>query len=408
MKKIIILGAGTYQVDLIKKAKEMGLYTVVFSPGDYPGMKYADKLVDVNIMDKDAVLEAARAEKPDGIISDQTDMAVESIAYACEKLDLPGNGTEVVKFFIDKHLMRKKCEELGLPSIRSEVTSDIDEARLLFREIGNPVIIKPVDSGGSRGVTKINSEEELCRYFSEAAGYSSNGNVIIEKFIEGTEFEVDSIAVNGQIKPLMHADLQEFKIPNIFSSMTRLYPSTFDSETIDRLLAYDANVLKGFGLKQGLTHSEYIMEDKTGEIYLIETAVRGGGTFISSHIAELQTGLNTAEFLLNMALGNLSSLPKFEHEKCHCGYVAFYLPPGRIVSIEGVEDVMNLDYVHKTTLEGIQIGDETKEFHDKRNRHAVILSGASRKELLKRIKEVKSILKIKVNADGSIRDPIWE
>ena len=76
MKKIIILGAGTYQVDLIKKAKEMGLYTVVFSPGDYPGMKYADKLVDVNIMDKDAVLEAARAEKPDGIISDQTDMAV--------------------------------------------------------------------------------------------------------------------------------------------------------------------------------------------------------------------------------------------------------------------------------------------------------------------------------------------
>lgn len=408
MKKIIILGAGTYQVDLIKKARELGLYTIVFSPGNYPGMKYADKVVDVDITDKVAVLNAAEQEKPDGIISDQTDMAVESIAYACENLGLPGNSTESIKYFVDKHLMRKKCEELGLATIESTMVSSLDEAIEFLKKIGTPAIIKPVDSGGSRGVTKINCEEDLCEHYYEAASYSKNGKIIIEEFIDGMEFEVDSIVLNGYVKPLMCGDLEEFKIPNIFSSMTRLYPSVADKSVVEKLLKYDEAVIKGFGLKQGLTHSEYLMDKKTGEIYLTETAARGGGTFISSHIAELQTGIDTAEFLINMALGNYEILPEFEMEKCHCGYVAFYLPAGKVVSIDGVEEVENLQYVVKTTLDVIEIGCETKEFHDKRNRHAIVLKASSRDELNSRISVIKDKIKINVDTSDGIKGPIWE
>ena len=404
----MILGAGVYQVDLIKKSKELGHETIVVSPGDYPGMKYADKVLDVNILDHEAVYEAARAENVDGIISDQTDMAVYSIAYACEKLGLPGNGTEIASLFIDKHLMRIRCQELGLPTIPSEQVSSLEEAREVLKRIGLPAIIKPVDSGGSRGISRINSEEDLRTHYDEATGFSGNGKVIIEKFITGREFEVDSIALGGEVRTLMYADLNEFKIPNVFASMTRLYPSVAEQETVDRLLAYDKAVLEGFGIVQGLTHSEYIMDETDGEIYLIETALRGGGTYISSHIAELQTRINTSQFLIQMALGELDSIPDFETARCHSGYVAFYLPPGRVLSTEGVADVMDLPFVAKTTMESLKVGDITKEFHDKRNRHAVILYGASREELNARIEEIKSLLKIRIETSEGLKGPIWE
>lgn len=408
MKKLLILGAGTYQVDLIRKCKELGHEAVVVSPGNYPGMKYADKVIDANIMDHEAVLEIARREKVDGIISDQTDMAVYSIAYACTELGLPGNDPEVAELFINKHLMREKCLALGLPSIPSASAADLQEAERYFYEFGAPCIIKPIDSAGSKGVTRINNAAELKEYYPECAGYSGSGEIIIEKFIVGKEFEVDSIALNGKIRTLMYADLDEFKIPNVFASMTRLYPSVADEKIIDKLLNYDLTMLNGFGLRQGLTHSEYIVEEGSNEVYLIETALRGGGTFISSHISELQTGLNTAEFLIKMALGELKDIPEFGHELCHCGYVAFYLPAGEIISIQGVDEVMDLYYVRKTTMEDIRVGIETKEFHDKRNRHAVILSGNSREELNQRIGEIRRLLKIQVMTDSGIEGPIWE
>lgn len=407
-KKLMILGAGTYQVDLIKKSKELGHETIVVSPGDYPGMKYADKVLDVNILDHEAVYKAACEENVDGIISDQTDMAVYSIAYACEKLGLAGNGTEVASLFIDKHLMRVRCQELGLPTIPSEQVSSLGEALEVLKRIGLPAIIKPVDSAGSKGVSRIDSEADLIACYEEAAGFSANGKVIVEKFIIGREFEVDSIALGGEVRTLMYADLNEFKIPNVFASMTRLYPSVANQETVDRLLAYDKTMLEGFGLVQGLTHSEYIMDETDGEIYLIETALRGGGTYISSHIAELQTHINTSQFLIEMALGELDGIPAFETARCHSGYVAFYLPPGKIVSTDGVAEVMSLPFVAKTTMEALTIGDITKEFHDKRNRHAVILSASSREELNERIEQVKSLLKIRIETSEGVKGPIWE
>lgn len=404
----MILGAGTYQVDLIKKCKELGHEAIVVSPGNYPGMKYADKVIDVNILDAEAVYQSAKEEHVDGIISDQTDMAVFSIAYACEKLGLPGNSPEVASLFIDKYNMRKKCEELGLPTIKSELVSDLDGAIAAFNMLGAPAIIKPVDSAGSKGVTRIDSLDDLKMHFREAAEYSGTGDVIIEQFIIGPEFEVDAIAVNGEIKTLMYGDLNEFKIPNVFASMTRLYPSVADKGTVDKLLDYDNKVLNGFGLKQGLTHGEYIMDERTGEIYLIETALRGGGTFISSHIAELQSHVNTAEFLIKMCLGQYDRLPDFQTAQCHCGYVAFYLPAGKIVSVDGVKEVTSLPYVAKTTMDSLSVGTATSEFHDKRNRQAVILRADSREELNERIKEVQKILDIKVYTDNGICGPIWE
>ena len=303
--------------------------------------------------------------------------------------------------------MRERCAELGIPTIDHRLVSSYEEAVEFYRSLGGDAIIKPIDSSGSRGGTKITSEEELRAHVDEAAGYALAGEVIIERFIEGDEFEVDSIAAGGHSKTLMYADLESFDIPNVFASTTRLYPSVAEPETVEKLLNLNQKIMDSFGLKVGLSHSEYMRASKTGEIYLIEAAARGGGTYISSHIAQLQSGLNTAEFLVKTALGEITEVPEFEADRCHCGYVAFYLPQGEVVSVDGLDEVENLEYVAQTTLHLIRQGMVTKAFEDKRNRHAVILSASTRQELLDRIEHIRSTLNIKIKTPEGIRGPIW-
>lgn len=408
MKKLLILGAGNYQLPLILKAKEMGVYTIAISPdGPYPGLKAADKVYYQDARDENKALEVAIKEQVDGVTTDQGELFVRAVAYVAENMGLPGIGYENARIFTNKYRMREKCMEMGIPTIDYKLVSSYDEALGFYRNLGgSAAIIKPIDSSGSRGVSKISSEEDLRKHFDEAAGYALQGEVIIERFIEGDEFEVDSIAAGGKSKTLMYADLESFDIPNIFASTTRLYPSVAPADDVNRLLELNQKIMDSFGLKVGLSHSEY-MKDKNGQFYLIEAAARGGGTYISSHIAQLQSGLNTAEFLVKTALGEITEIPEFEANQCHCGYVAFYLPQGEVVSVEGISEVEALPYVAVSTLHLVKMGAVTKAFEDKRNRHAVILSADSREELIARIEHIRKILQIKIKTPEGIRGPIW-
>ncbi|HHW94766.1 MAG TPA: ATP-grasp domain-containing protein [Mogibacterium sp.] len=410
MDKLLVLGAGSFQLPLIQKAREMGVYVVAITPeGNYPGIDEADKVYFHDAKDEKYALEVAKKESVDGIISDQGEIFVKPIAYATGKLGLPGNRYETAVIYTDKYKMREKARELGLPTIESIKVRTLEEAIQAFRKISGTAIIKPVDNSSSRGISKIPTEEELIAKFDEAKRYSRGGDLIVEKFIEGPQFEVDSIAAGGNIEPLMYADLQEFKIPNVFSSMTRLYPSVADDKIIEKLLDYDRKINEGFGMIQGITHNEYILDEETGEIYLIEAALRGGGTFIATHIAKMQTGIDTSEFLVNVALGRIKDVPEFEMNQCHCGYVCCYLPHGEIISMDGAGEVEDLSYVVKTNLNLFDVGQKTELITDKNNRIAIVLYGDSRKEMLERIEEIRETLKIKVKTDkGDVRGPIWE
>lgn len=408
MKKIMVLGAGIYQVPLIQRAKDRGIFTIAVSPdGDYPGLKLADKIYYYDVRDEEKVLNAAREEKIDGITTDQTDVAVRTVAYVAEEMGLPGIGYETAKLFTDKNMMRERSREIGLPTIPSWKVSSLEDALLRFRELNAEAIIKPVDSQGSRGVYRIDSTETLLEKYNSSAMHSRTGDVIIEKYIDGTEFEVDSIAADYKVKTLMYADLEPYMVEGIFASTTRLYPSVREKEIVDKLLDINKRTIEGFGLKQGLTHSEY-MRDKDGEIYLIEAAARGGGTFISSHIAELQTGVNTADFLIDIAMGLRNDIPHFEMNQCSCGYVTFYLPEGEVISDEGVMDVQAMDCVCKDTLDTIEMGLKTKTFSDKTSRYAIIVKDESREALVEDIHAIRRNLKIKVRTISGVKGPVWK
>lgn len=407
MKKIMILGAGNHQIHLIRQAQKMGLFTVVISPpGDYPGLAIADKVYDLDVREQDRIVEIAEKEGICGILSDQGDVFVRPQAYVAEKLGLPGIGYETAKLFTDKAAMRTKSLELGLPTIRSERVSDYKEAEEFYDSLGTDVILKPVDNGGSRGVSRVKDSEELRSKFEDAKKYSRSGDVIIEQFIEGEEFEVDSLVVNGECRAMMTADLTEFDLPDVFACTTILFPAKTDDVTRDELLGINKRTIEGFDLKQGLAHSEYIKEKKSGKIYLLETAARGGGLYISSHVAGLQTGLNTAEILIRLAMGELREMPEFRTGLCHCGYVSFYLPIGEVISMEGMEEALELPYVTKHLIRA-QLGMHTRQYTDKGLRSVIYLKADTREELEKRIEIIRSTVKIQVMTENGIEGPIW-
>ena len=120
----------------------------------------------------------------------------------------------------------------------------------------------------------------------------------------------------------------------------------------------------------------------------------------------MQTGLNTAEFLINLALGNIKELPEFQRELCHCGYVSFYLPVGEVVSLEGLDEALMLPYVTKNLIH-VKNEMKTTKYTDKRLRNVLFLRAQSREELMSHIEEIRKTIKIKVKTPDGIKGPIW-
>ena len=414
-KKILIIGAGDFQLPLVQQAAktcQVLLAAPVISEAFDPYI--SDRLI-VDVRDESAILAFAQEHKIDGVITDQTDIAVRSVAYVAEKMGLPGISYETGLLFTDKSRMRKRLAELGLPLLANRTVSSVEDAIAFFRELGGTktsssvrVIIKPLDTQGSRGVQVCASEQEIRNKYDEAARWSGSHEVIVEHFATGREFVVESLVLDHQYRTLCIGDTLYFDIPDAFAAKSRIFPTTADNTLRQKVLDLDEKIITGFGLTQGITHSEYIMEGD--EVYLIETAARGGGVFISSDLISLSSGLHTEQFLIDIALGQQKEMPRILPQQCFCGYMAFYLPVGRVIRADGIEDVLAFPFVHRTQLGKLHVGIENHEgATDKTSRLALIVSGDTREELMQHMAQVRSTLQIEVEApDGSIRQPIWE
>ena len=148
----MIVGAGRDQVPIIKKAQQMGFFTIVVSvSGNYPGFAIADKSYEIDIVQKERVLEIAQVEKICGVVTDQLDAAVPTVAYVAEKMGLPGIGYDCALKFTNKFTMRQICEEIGIPVPKHFQAATLDEAVHCAKELDFPFMIKPVDGGEAKG-----------------------------------------------------------------------------------------------------------------------------------------------------------------------------------------------------------------------------------------------------------------
>lgn len=339
MSKIMVVAGGDWQIELIKKAKAMGHYVICSNLyEDSPAFPYSDACEVANVLDKEANLEIAKKHNPDAVISDQSDIAVPTVAYVNDKMGLRGIGVDKANIFTDKTLMRQGCKDAGLPVPDFKICSTADEAEEMLGKHGK-IIIKPIDSQSSRGVYTITDKETLHDKFQDTMSYSNRRKEILaEEYIGGDEFTIDGLVVNGTHYPLC-ISIKEMYEENPNVSKVQTYTYSHPKYDYELLRQTNKSLVESIGLPFGLTHSEY--KFYKGQFYLIEAGARGGGSNLSGKIVPYMSGIDNYEYLINQALGeevDQSRLDNLELPKERCVVMRFFdFGEGIVKEVHGKE-----------------------------------------------------------------------
>jgi phosphoribosylglycinamide synthetase, ATP-grasp (A) domain len=406
MDNILVLGAGSLQVPLIEAIQSRGYNPVVVSLyGDEPGMQMVKDKVIGDFCEEQEMLQVAKEWNVCAVVTDQTDLPVRTMAYINDSLGFPSIGYKTACLFTDKFLMREKCKEIGVKTISYALVNSLDEAMAFFRSHSHSAILKPINNQGSKGVYKVCSEEELKNKYTKATEYSRDEPILIEEFITGPELVIEALTLNGIIINLVCGDTHYFDIEDVFAARERVFPSNLDPQLVNQALELNKTIVKGFGLNQGITHGEYIIDGDI--VYLIEIAARGGGVYISSDIIPLMTGLKTTDLIVDIATKKYVPIPVIEQkEKVSC-YIAFFLPEGEITEINGVDNVRTLPYIHHNNLDTLYLGKKIGRNIDKTSRYFMILEASSREELNDRIANIHNLLSVEIDSAEGKKRIIW-
>ncbi len=406
---VLILGAANVQIPLIRFVQSKGYRAIVVSiPGDYPGFDIADRCIYCDVRDGKAILQEIANEKVVAVMTDQTDLPVPTVAYLAKELGLAGNDVQTALIYTNKCMMREAINEIGLPNVRYYRAHNVEDVAQNWHIY--PAMIKPEDNQGSRGVCRVNNLNELRNAFDEALSFSKTQHVIVEEFFEGKEVVVEGFVNDGAYLNLGIGDRIYFNRDNQFIPSQTIFPSAISPNLQDALLQFERMLHAHLHPSFGMTHSEYLINDN-GDIRLVETALRGGGVYISSHLISLYTGINNYNLLLDSALGKQIALSDVEKQmqRKAAAYICFYLTEGEVVSIKGIEELQQLKGVVKVDMHNVEVGAHIGAMVNKTHRLGPILVSAdSREEIDKLIKQVQQTLDICVLCpDGTERSIIW-
>ena len=410
MEKLMIIGAGIGQIPLIDKAKKRGIHvTVVSIPGNYPGFALADDIIYCDIYDRDKLVDIARENKITSVLSDQNDLMMPTVAFIAEHLGLPGNRFSQVQAYCNKNTFRTNCDLLGIPVPRHVEIKTISED---LKKITFPLpwMVKPADSQSSIGVCKVESEEEAIAALQIAIEKAPSRSAIVEQYFVGHEVVCEGFIIKGQYYLLNFADRIYFNLGNLSIPSQTLFPSDISQSIKDRIVRCEEKMAKYINPSFAIVHAEWLIND-SGEICAVESALRGGGVYISSHLIPFSTGIDINDVLLDFATGKTIDPNEIisHRQEAAAGYVCFYLPEGTITEIKGIEALNNLPFVRMVALSDLSVGQKTNKMTYKGQRLGPILvTGKNRTELNAHIEIIKQTLQISVvSPEGEKKEIIW-
>ena len=373
MKRLLIIGASILQLPAIKKAKEMGLYTAVadYNPNAI-GIPFADEYFNVSTIDAEGVYRAAKEFRADGIMTLATDMPMRSLAYACEKLGLVGISYDTAVRATDKGEMIKTFEAHGVehplyrivPGGRLE-----DKDGLVF-----PLITKPTDNSGSRGVMLVHTLGELEAALSYSSENGRGGDVIVEEYMQGPEVSVEVMVSHGEAHILQITDKLTTGAPH-FVEMGHSQPSRLPADTQEKIRDLAARAALSVGIENGPAHVEIIVT-KDGP-KMVELGTRMGGDCITTHLVPLSTGIDMVGNTIRIALGEEPDLERKFEKGSAIRY--FNVPCGTIKAIEGVEEAEKIEGVKEISFVK-NVGDTTGEIGSSTDRVGFVIAQAQNAE----------------------------
>ncbi len=362
-KKLMLLGGIRYLLPVIEAAHRLGHHVITcdYLP-DNIAHRYSDEYHNVSIVDKEAVLELARELAIDGIMSFAVDPGVETAAYVQEQMGLPSVGPyESVRILQNKDLFRAFLAEHGfnVPAARAFESM---EAALAARDwYPWPVIVKPTDSAGSKGVSRVNTWEELPPALHHAFAHSISGKVIVEEFIEkvGCSSDTDSFSINGKLSFVSYsAQRFDAKAANPYTPAAYSWPSTFTKEQEEELTAEIQRLLSLLGMRTSI----YNIETRVGtneKCYIMELSPRGGGNRLAEML-RYATGVDIITNAVRAALGD--DIEGVEQKSCTGHWAEVILHADNAGVFESLEVSQALTSCIRETDLWVNAGDTVNAF----------------------------------------------
>ncbi|WP_457598094.1 ATP-grasp domain-containing protein [Hydrogenimonas sp.] len=315
MKKILILGAGVYQLPLIQKAKELGHYVIVASiPGYYPGFRFADRIYYKDTTDTEAIYKIAKKESIDAICTLGTDVAIKTMGYVCEHLGLVGISEKAGTLSTNKRLMKEAFLKHHVKTGRFRTVHSLKEAYEAFDSLPKPVVFKAVDSSGGRGVIRVSNEREVENAYIYSVQNTHKEYIIVEEYITGKKICAEAAVIEGKLS---------FFLPN----GNILYPGKIDipighftpcpvpRSLYPKIEQELKKVVEALEIDDCALNADLIIHND--DVYVIEAGARAGGTNLADLIS-VAYGVDYYKFILNLALGEARPFNQNRLRNCAC------------------------------------------------------------------------------------------
>lgn len=397
-KKVLLLGGSHFQVPSVKKAKELGYYTITcdYLP-DNPGHKYADEYHNVSTTDKEAVLKLAKDLKIDGIVCYASDPAAPTAAYVAEKMGLPGQPYKSVEILSNKDLFRKFLTENNFNVPRARGYCSVDEAIKDFSNFKLPVMVKPVDSSGSKGVTKISDIKNLESAIKYALNFSRNKRFIIEEYVEKFGYQIagDGFSVDGKLVFRCFANEHfNLKAGNPFVPIGESWPYNMPSKIHDKIHNETQRLLYLLGMKTGAYNFD-VRIDKDENVILMELGPRNGGNLIAQ-VIEYATGVDTVKYTIEAAMGkDCSDLKMVEPNGFWSCFMVHSKKAGILKSVEFSDEFKKNNIVEFEMM--YNKGDKVDSFNGSNGTlGTMILKYSSMDEMLTKMDNMDDFVKVVV------------
>ena len=304
-KAVLVFGVGPLQESIIKRAKKMGLYTVGIDPcADATCKDCVDAFEVVPGQDYEGHCAVVEKYGIDAIVTAATDKPLVMMARIAEKYGFPFYSVETAKWSTDKFKMKERFELGGVPHAQGRLISKAEEAEgMVF-----PVIVKPRDNSGSRGVKLCRSKEELETSMNEALEVSKLDTVLVEEFIEGPEYSIEGLHHDGKSEVIQFTEKKTTEFPyNV--ELGHIQPAKISEENQQKIREIVAKIGSALHFENCPSHTELKINERG--IFVIETSPRLGGDYITSTLTPLSTGVNLEDELLKISLGvTVNPVPK--------------------------------------------------------------------------------------------------
>lgn len=351
-KKLLVLGGAQLSCEIIKKAQELGVYVVVTDYNeieDSPGKKIADQSFMVSTTDVDAVVKLIEEEKIDGVIVGFVDMLLPYYAEICRRTGLPSYGTkEQFDIFINKDKYKALCRKFHVPTV-DEYVVDLENFEESTSEIRYPVLVKPADSSGARGITICYSKEELREAYQKASQFSNSGKILVERYLLGKEATVFWLFDDGKyyLTALGNRHMKKSQEGVIPLPVGYTFPSNLLSKYQKDIEKNVKQMLSSVGIKNGMMFMQCKIEN--GECIVYDIGYRLTGS-LEYKILQKICDYDPLEMMIRFALtGKMCEQDMTKKINPHFSRYGFNLSflakPGKIKKIAGVEELLEIPQV---------------------------------------------------------------